>query len=79
MKRAYDYDDFYDSYYSYYYLYGDLDNLTCNYRYEEEKTTEIGCNNIKPSSASDCKLSRNENMGSLCCYVKDSNYTSPYC
>ena len=74
----------YNSYYydKYYYLYGELEDIKCNNRslYEEEKTTETGCNSIKPSTASDCKLSTNEKYyNNLCCYVQDTSHISPYC
>ena len=74
----------YNSYYydKYYYLYGELEDIKCNNRslYEEEKTTETGCNSITPSSASDCKLSTNEQYyNNLCCYVQDTSHIYPYC
>ena len=76
--------NYYDTYYysKYYPLYGELNYIKCNNRslYEEEKTTETGCNSITPYSASDCKLSTNEQYsGNLCCYVQDSSHIYPYC
>ena len=76
--------NYYDTYYysKYYNLYGDLVDIKCNNRslYEEEKTTETGCNSITPSSASDCKLSTNEQYyNNLCCYVQDTSHIYPYC
>ena len=74
----------YNTYYydKYYFLYGELENIKCNNRslYEEEKTTETGCHSIQPSTASDCKLSTNEQYyNNLCCYVQDTSHISPYC
>jgi hypothetical protein len=74
----------YNTYYydKYYFLYGELEDIKCNNRslYEEEKTTETGCNSIKPSTASDCKLSTNEQYyNNLCCYVQDTSHAYPYC
>ena len=76
--------NYYDTYYysKYYPLYGELNYIKCNNRslYEEEKTTETGCNSIKPSTASDCKLSTNEQYyNNLCCYVQDTSHVYPYC
>ena len=79
-KVYYNYNTYY--YDKYYYLYGDRVEIKCNNRslYEEEKTTETGCNSIKPSTASDCKLSTNEQYyNNLCCYVQDTSHAYPYC
>lgn len=80
VKYDFDYNYYYDSYYSYYY--GELIRLVCNNRstYQTQNTQNNSCNSIIPSRASDCKLSSSESYSSnVCCYVKDSIQTLPYC